>query len=222
MRISFVCAMVAIGAVALSARAADPDVSTPQGAQKVMRMAIEKGDEKEVRKLLHATTPGEEKLADALAANTVAGSELFKTASGKWGEDETRKQLIGVAGLPPKASDEEKMKWKIEGDRATLEDTPGEKHVGAGLRKIDGAWKMAMSDITAGEPDARVVQMVSMIEKQTELQKQAKKETDAGKYASASDLRSAMTEKMQALIREMAAGLRAAPATAPASGGAGK
>ena len=88
--------------------------------------------------------------------------------------------------------------------------------------KIDGAWKMAMSDITAGAPDARVNQMVSMIEKQTELQKQAKKETDAGKYASASDLRSAMTEKMQATIREMAAGLRAVPATAPASGGAGK
>ena len=54
----------------------------------------------------------------------------------------------------------------------------------------------------AGAPDARLNQMVSMIEKQTELQKQAKKETDAGRYASASDLRSAMMEKMQAMIQK--------------------
>src|SRR5205823_7760016 len=105
---------------------------------------------------------------------------------------------------------------KVDGDRATLEDTPEEKHVGGGLRKVDGVWKMSMGDIIQGQPEARVNQMLVMIDKQTELQKQAKKELEENKYASASDLRDGMMQKMQTLLREAAA-MQAASAPTPAA-----
>src|SRR5262245_29233193 len=86
------------GAEALGA---EPDPSTPNGAQRHVRAAAEKGDTKEVRKFLQATTAVEEQLADAIATNAVAGAAAYKVAVAKFGEEETRKTLLGVVPIHP-------------------------------------------------------------------------------------------------------------------------
>ena len=187
-----------------SALAADPDPSTPNGAQRHVRASAEKGDKTEVRRFLHAKTATEEKLADAIAENAVAGAAAYKAAVAKFGEDETRKTLLGVVPIHPPEAEEAKTEWKIEGDKATAVPSDKNKFTGPPLTKLDGVWKMAMSDVIAGRPDAEITQMATLLNKQSEMMHQYTKETEDGKYKTASDLRKVALERMQAMIKEAA------------------
>ena len=184
--------------------AAEPDASTPQGAQKAARQASEKGDSAALRKLLHATNPTEEKLADAIAENSVAGASAYKAAVARFGEAETRKTLEGVVPMQPTDAEDEKTKWKIEGDKATIVPTDKNKPAASvALIKVDGAWKMGMSEIVGGRPAEEIDPMVTLLKKQADLMKEAARETGDGKYASASDLRLAVLDKTQKMTREI-------------------
>jgi hypothetical protein len=202
-----------------AALAADPDPATPNGAQKVVRAAAEKGDKAEVRKFLHATTPVEEKLADAIADNAVAGAAAYKAAVAKFGEDETRKTLLGVVPIHPKESEEEKTEWKMEGDKATAVPTDKNKFTGPPLTKVDGIWKMSMSDVISGRPESEISQMITVLGQQSGMMDEWRKETEAGKYATAADLRKVALERMQAMYATM---MKQATTRAAATKPAGK
>jgi hypothetical protein len=197
--------VLVVGLVVQSALAADPDPATPQGAQKVVRAAADKGDKAEVRKFLHSSNPTEEKLADAIAENAVVGAAAYKAAVAKFGEEETRKTLMGVVPLHPPESEEAKTEWKIEGDRATVVSTGKTEFAGPPLTKIDGIWKMAMKEVIADRPKAEVQQMTQLMEKQSNLMTEYTKEVQDGKYKTAAELRQVALERMQVMIKQMQA-----------------
>ncbi|HEX8524570.1 MAG TPA: hypothetical protein VF669_20105 [Tepidisphaeraceae bacterium] len=207
--------VVLLGACAVWA--AEPDVSTPGGAQRAAVAAMNKEDEKEVRKFLHAATPVEQKLADAMAANAVAGAKVYNAAVKKFGEEVTRKELVGLVPMQPADADMEKTQWKIDGDKATPVETGQQKFVqGSALRKVDNVWKMSVSDLRQGHSDPEISQMLGMIQKQTEMMSQTSKEIGEGKYATVNDLKKASVEKMRKLMQEV----MAAGAAGGAAGGA--
>jgi hypothetical protein len=179
-----------------------PDVSTPAGAQKAALIATNKGDEKEVRKFLYASTPMEEKLADAMAANAVAGAKVFNAAVKKFGEETTRKELFML--IPMQSSEKEiaETQWKVEGDKATPVETESHKFVGAGLRKVDGVWKLSIADLASGHPEGELKQMMGLIEKQTAVMNETAKEMEEGKYPKVDDLKAAAIEKQRKLMQE--------------------
>jgi hypothetical protein len=204
-------AMLILVALTASARGADqatggtttgPDVSTPSGAQKAALIATNKEDEKGVRKFLQATTPTEEKLADAMAANAVAGAKVYNAAVKKFGEDTTRKELIGLIPMQSSEKEIDAVQWKIDGDKATPVEAGGQKFVGAGLKKVDGVWKLSISDLAAGHPEGELKQMMGLIEKQSAMMNDTAKETTDGKYATVQDLKSATIDKMRKLMQE--------------------
>jgi hypothetical protein len=192
-----------LGAVALGA---DPDASTPQGAQRLVRVAEDKGDKAEVRKYLHATNPTEEKLADALAENTVVGAAAFKAAVDKFGEAETRKTLMGIVPIHPSAEEEAKIEWKVEGTKAKALGSDKKEAPGPGLTKVEGVWKLAMSDITAGQPKEQIELAIQMLQKQAVVMRQYADETAQGKFASATELRKVALERMKAMQEELMKG----------------
>jgi hypothetical protein len=200
LRIGLVAILLGMGA---AARAADPDPATPQGAQRLVRMAEEKGDKAEVRKYLHATNATEEKLADALAETTVVGAAAYKAAVDKFGEAETRKTLMGIVPIHPSAEVEAKTEWKVDGNKAKPIGPDKKEVPGPGLTKVDGVWKLAMSDITAGQPREQMDLAIMMLQKQAQVMRQYADETTQGKYASATDLRKAALERMNAMRDEL-------------------
>jgi hypothetical protein len=211
-------------ALTASARGAEPDVSTPSGAQKAALVATNKEDEKGVRKFLHATTPTEEKLADAMAANAVAGAKVYNAAVKKFSEETVRKELLGLIPMQSSEKEIDDTQWKIEGDKATPVETGDRKFVGAGLKKIDGVWKLSISDLAAGHPEGELKQMMGLIEKQSAMMNETAKETTDGKYATVQDLKKGTIDKMRKLMQEAQAMATAPstqaaptrPATAPA------
>jgi len=205
MKMRVVLALMAVGVVLASAAlAAEPDPGTPAGAQRIVRAAAEKGDRSEVRRFFHATTPTEEKVADALAEYAVAGAAAYKAAASKYGDDESRKTLFGVVPIQPKEADEAKIQWKIERNKATPVGTDKNNFAGPPLMKIDGVWKMPMSDIVSGRSEAEINQTVLVpLHKQSELMSACAKDTADGKYATAADLRKALLEQLQAMKRDI-------------------
>jgi hypothetical protein len=209
-------AVMVLAVLAGSARGADekkePDVSTPGGAQKAALAATNKEDEKGVRKFLHTSTPMEEKLADAMAANAVAGAKVYNAAVKKYGEDSTRKELTGLIPMQSSEKDIDATQWKIDGDRATPVETETNKFVGAGLRKVDGVWKLSIADLAAGHPETELSQMMGLIQKQTSMMTDTAKETNDGKFATVQDLKKAAIDKQRKLMQEAQA-MAAAPST---------
>ncbi len=203
-RLSWMAAVIVnctlTGAAALGA---DPDPSTPAGAQRLVRQAEEKGDQAALRKFLHATTPIEQKLADAFAENAVAGAAAYKAAVAKFGEQETRKSLQGIVVIHPTEADDAKTPWKIEGNKATPISTGKNQFAGPALNKIDGVWKLRMSDITDGQSEAQINQMISALQKLARVMRAYTAETEAGKYATAGDFRKAALERINAVGEEL-------------------
>jgi hypothetical protein len=214
-----VLAVVAVWAAVAEVRAADADPSTPAGAQRLVREAGEKGDKTELRRFLHASNATEEKLADAIAENAVAGAAAYKAAVAKFGEEETRKTLMGVVPIHPKQDDESKIQWKIDGNKATPTGPDKDKFAGPPLTKVDGVWKMAMSDVVAGRPNSEIEQMVQLLQKQSAMMAEYGKETEEGKFATAADLRKTALERMQAMLKQMTGGATTKTTTKPSSGG---
>ncbi len=220
---NWIGAALLVVVLAGSARGVEADVSTPGGAQKAALAATNKEDEKGVRKFLHTSTPTEEKLADAMAANAVAGAKVYNAAVKKYGEDSTRKELFGLIPMQSSEKEIDSTQWKIDGDRATPVETEANKFVGAGLRKVEGVWKLSISELAAGHSQAELQQMMGLIEKQTTMMTETAKETSEGKFPSVQDLKKAAIDKQRKLMQEaqaMAATQAGKPATAPAAGGA--
>ena len=205
-------------AAAAPALAAEPDISTPQGAQKAAVAAMRKEDQATVRKFLDATTPMERKIADSIAANAVAGAKAYNAAVAKFGEETAKKELGGIVPVQPSDSELEKTQWKIEGDKATpLETDPQSPTPGAALHKVGGTWKMSVSDITTGHSDDELTRSVALVDRQTAIMNETAKEASEGKYKTVDDMKSASMDKMRKMIMEMQAAAATEPATGPAT-----
>ena len=183
------CAVSALFVTA-SARAAEPDLSTPKNAAKAFAKAMETGDTEVMRHLASGTDA--QFAAVKNIADMFGGIRRYEAAAVK---------KFGDAGkLPPEAkvdlvAEVEKCDEKIDGDKATLTDKskPDEKHPMT-LKKDNGNWKVNLNDA-----DPKMVEMSPKARKAADAIDAIVKDIEAGKYKTAAEALGALGAVMQAL-----------------------
>jgi hypothetical protein len=183
------------------------DASTPKGALKALAAALDAGDRSAVLALLSATTPAEQKVADATAGLAEASALLRKAATKTFGEEAARPLGVQSGATPEAIARIDSAKVQFAGDRATVRpaQTEGPPMV---LMRIGNAWKVPVSELSKDVEPADVDRNVAALLDQAKLMRELSEEIAAGKYKTASDAR-------QVLDRRIVQS--ALPATGPAT-----
>jgi pyruvate dehydrogenase E2 component (dihydrolipoamide acetyltransferase) len=200
------------------------DQSTPKSALKVLADSMEAGDQKAILGVLLASSPQEERMAQAMAglANAIAG--LRKEAVEVFGAEGAKSLTGDVAavaaqGLARLGAATE----KIDGDKATVlvgEGNTAEPPVN--LVKHDGKWKYPVSEMSKGIADpAQIDQGITDAGEQAKLLKEAAAEVKEKKYKTAEEVRQALEQRvMQMVLARQKAATQAATQKAPAAAAA--
>lgn len=209
----FVCAW-ALGAAALPAApppadapVEQPDAPEVRGALKSLNIALRDGDGDKIRELMHARTPLETRMVDAMAVMAEAFAALHEAAVEKFGAENARNitgdnEARWAEGLARIDSAE----VKIQGDKATViyeakppptktasDTTPPEppaaeeKSPPVVLRKVKGKWKLPVSQLAAGAEEEALEQRLAELEVQTGLVREVAEEIAAGAFKTAEE-----------------------------------
>ena len=190
-------ALTLVFALPLLAQTA-PDTSTPKAALKSFTESIRAADTPKVRACLHATTPLEEKMADATAEVATSLARLRLTAVEKFGE-------AGGTTFQSSVPTEEDVKRidaaseKIEGDSATV-DVTGNPAGPAQMRmvKVAGAWKISIAHMVKGQSASQLESDLGRMATTTRLVNETTEEIKAGKHANDKAAYEALKAKMVA------------------------
>jgi hypothetical protein len=131
-----------------------PDPGSPEAAMAAMEKAIKAGDAEAAKKFTYDSGAGAAAVNDAMIELAIAGANVRRAAIAKFGESEFRR-IEENRQLNLRRSDAPRPRYKIEGDTARPIDTEHTKFVGAGLRQMNGTWKMVL-ELSAGTDKATV------------------------------------------------------------------
>ena len=197
------------------------DQSTPRSALRVLADAMAVGDAKAILGVFYASSPQEQKMAQAMVDVAAAYAGLQKDAVAAFGADNAKvltgdTAAIQAQGLARLATAAE----KIEGDKATVIVGDGTEEPPVSLVKHEGKWKWPVSEMAKGIDAAQIEQGIADATAQAKLYAEAAEEVRGGKYKTAKEVREAMEQRVMqmALARHKAA---TQPTTAPAAAAAG-
>ena len=211
-------------AVAVPARSQDkpqkpkdkPPTSSPaadetalRGALKTLAKALQTGDREQIRKVIYAANPTEQKMVDAMASMAAELANLNKAAAKAFGKEQAQ-ALTGDLGAELTRIDQAKV--AIDGDTATVVYKPGEpapKQTDLAsadpaaplqLSKIDGRWQIPMAKLSKGATPEQIEQRLSDVDIQTKVIAEITSEVTQGKYKNVDAVAEAWQAKvMQAL-----------------------
>ncbi len=187
------------------------DSSTPKGTLKLLSQATESGDTAQVRDLMVADTPQEQKLAEVLMERTAIYAK-FRQAAAKAFGDAAADQLTGHSPAEAAAAEQRIVQAdvKMEGDKASLE-MEGQP---VNLVRVDGKWKLSMGNLTSGMEAGDVDQRMQQIKMLSEVVVQTTDELNQGKYKTADEVNDAIRSKLASAMLKTAESATQ-PATAP-------
>jgi hypothetical protein len=187
------------------------DETALRDALKTLAKALQEGNAERIRQVIHAADPTERKMVDAMAAMAVQIAQLYKASAKAFGEDQAK----GLTGdVTAEMSRIDGAEVSIEGDTATVryaqeppapgdEAKPGEKDDAPAvppppmvLKKVDGRWRVPMSELSKGSTPEEIEQRLSDLEAQTKIIAELTTEIAAGKYKSAEKAAEAWQGKM--------------------------
>jgi hypothetical protein len=179
-----------------------PDLSTPKAALRVLAAALHDGDGARLREVLETTNPAEERMIGAIAETAAAFNRLHATAAKAFGDaaaarftGETEEQYAQSLARIDAAE------VTIEGDRAAVR-YPGAAEPEYELRRVDGRWRVPMSQFSKGADPATLDARVAEAAGQMRIVLELAGEIGAGKYKSAEAASEAWRGKIsQALSR---------------------
>ncbi len=179
-------AALACCAALITAGCDGDDLSTPKGAAQTFASAMESGD---VETAKRASTGADPKMIETMAKAMGSMKKLKEAAISKFGDEGKRiTSDSGDLDLTRKVNEAEE---KIEGDTATLT-TKGDMGTPMKLKKIDGSWKVDGSEMAG--PAAGMG--IAMFEAAAKAADELANEISAGKYKTADEAKTAMTQKM--------------------------
>ncbi len=186
-----------------------PDEIAVRNVLKTLAKALQGGDRDQIRKVIYAGNPTEQKMVDAMAGMATAIAKLNKAAAKAFGEEQA-KALTGDLGAELTRIDEAKV--SIDGDTATVVYKPGEpapKQTDLAsadpaaplqLVKVDGRWQVPMAKLSKGATPEQIEQRLSDVEVQTKVVADITTEITEGKHKNVDAVAEAWQAKvMQAL-----------------------
>jgi hypothetical protein len=136
--------------------------SAPKAVYKRLALAMAEGDADTVASLLHADTPAERRICDALIAYARSTGRLRRAAIEQFGLEGSR-ALIDPATTTQNLDRIDGATEAIDGEQATLTLATPDTAV-ITLRLVDGEWKLPVSSLAADtdpeELDRRVAELL--------------------------------------------------------------
>jgi hypothetical protein len=207
------CAVLplALGQATQPAAASPGDLGSPKAAVKAFVTAQIDGDGKAIRDTLLATNPTEERMAGAIADLAVAIADLNRAMTAKFGASPTQ-QLMGDPADALRANMDklDKATEQVNGDTATVVSPPDPAAVptsapaGASpqdsmmLRKVDGQWKVSVSDLAKGSNDENVQRTLASVDTAVAGYRSVLADVNAGKLTSVDAVAAELNAKMSA------------------------
>jgi hypothetical protein len=196
-----------------SARAAEPDLSSPKAAAKSLFNAISNGDRDAVAAGLHSDNEQQAKLANAMADLIVAGKKLGDASREKFGREG---EPIGRGMLDPTDLTRiDSARVTENGDQATL--TLETQPRPMSFRRRDGKWRLVVTDFGGAEPE-NIDKQIRLVRLMTEAIDKSTTEVAAGQLKTAPAALAAIQQRLNnvMLLFYRPTTTRAATTTSPA------
>ena len=194
------------------------DEAALRGELKTLARALQEGKAEGIKRVVYAANPTERKMVDAMAAFAVQIAGLYKAAAKAFGEEDARALTGGLVAEISRIDDAEVA---IDGDTATVRyrqpappapadgnparpdgrQTPeSEAPVAMVLKRVDGRWRVPMSELSKDATPADIEQRLADLDVQTRLVRDLIKEIAQGKHRTADKAADAWQARvMQAL-----------------------
>jgi hypothetical protein len=196
------------------------DQSSPKALLRSFYASHGEVDAATIRSLLHATTPVEQKILDAVVQVEVASAQLRAAEKAKFG---AAKLPSSVAATPQpfdvgSVTDLETLTEKIEGDRATVS-SPMDPKVAMEFVRVDGKWKLPIAAQLGGAAidPAMAETLGTATRAQIEIIDAVTADVKAGKFVSEEQVKQELSrrfaEKLASATRPSSSATQ--PATAP-------
>ena len=189
------------------------DLSTPRSALTALIQAMETGNAEQIRQVLYPRAAGERRMIEALIRLSRAVVHLGKTANTTFGESGA-KVLLGDANTFGREA-ETQIKWateKVSGNTATLS-VPGYKVSPVVLEKIDGQWRIPMSELAKGISDIELDQRLGALSDQAAIIDRVADQIAAGRFHTGQEAAEYMHKQMIAAAAD--AGAAPLPSVVP-------
>lgn len=169
-----------------SARADDAKAASPKDALRHQDAAAKEGNREHDLLLYHATNDKEKKVADAIVDGDLALARLEKAVSDKFGKDAAANVVHAASSM--NLDDIEKATEKVDGDKAIIE-WAGKKAPAIHLVKVDGQWKIPMSEVVGSEDDRTADELAKKFHDIAEQLTQTADAVEKDKYRSGEGVR---------------------------------
>lgn len=178
------------------------DPSTPKGALKRLATALRDGDAESIRQVMHAADPAEVRMVAAMAEMARAMALLQRAAVKAFGE-EGAKEVIGDTQTTDAQGRAriDSADVRVQGETATVilpegEDAP------VTLRRVDGRWKVPMSELSKDADRAALDERLAELAEQAKVVQQIAKDIEGGQFNTPAQAYSAWQSRaMQAVTR---------------------
>ena len=174
-----------------AARADDPKPSSPKDALRHQDAAAKEGNREQDLLLYQATNDKEKKLAEAIADGDMALARLEKAVTDKFGKEAAASVVHAASSM--NLEDIDKAKEKIDGDKATIE-WEGKKVPALHLVKVDGQWKIPMSEIVGSLDDKQSEELAKKFHEIADQLTQTADTVEKDKYRSGEGVRDKVQE----------------------------
>ncbi len=162
------------------------DQSTPQALLRSFFASRGEVDEATLRSLLHAATPLEQKILDAVVQVELANQRLRAAERQQFGASATTTapSVASSQGIDvDTVEDIEALTEKVEGDRATVS-SPMNTRITMQLVRVDGKWKLPVA-AQAGPVDPAITETLGVATRaQVEIIDAVAADVKAGKFTS--------------------------------------
>lgn len=186
---------------------APPDTNTtPKGALKMLAVALRDGDAERIKQVMHASTPAEAKMVNAMAEMAKSMATLQRSAVKAFGR-EGAKEVVGDTDSTDAESRAriDAADVKIAGDAATVTMADGVE-APVVLKRVDGRWRLPMSELSRGADPKALDERLAELATLAKVVRDLAEEVGAGKYQTAVQAQEAFQSRaMEASMRRTAA-----------------
>jgi hypothetical protein len=171
------------------------DPTTPKGALKSLAQALDAGDRSAVLNLLSASSPQEQKIADATADLAVATAALRRAAIKSFGEQASRALGVDLGATPEAMARIDAARVELDGDKATVRTAEAEGPPMVLVRR-DGAWRLQVALLIKDVEAADIERSLHDVADQTRLLRELTAEVIAGKFKTAAEARETLDKRI--------------------------
>jgi hypothetical protein len=188
------------------AKAQSPDEKAIRDLLKGLAKALQDGDAKQIKAVISASNDTEKKMVDAMSAMAVEIAKLYKASVKAFGEDQAKELTGDVAGEMGRIDEAE---IAIDGEIATVrypkepttaEDEAAPPPVPMTLKKVEGAWRVPMSELSKDSTPEEIEQTLTDLAAQTKVVSEVTSEITDGKYKTANKAAEGWQAKMMQVL----------------------